>query len=211
MTANMIPVATETSPNHSHNRPDNMLQIPNILTLSRIIAIPVVVGLLFMEPPLGNWAALGVYVLACVTDFFDGYLARVWQQQSRLGRFMDPIADKLLVGALLIMVVADDRLVGIHVLPAVVILCRELVVSGLREFLADLQVYVPVTTLSKYKTAIQMVAIGFLVVGPSGPDLAGVTALQVGVYGLWLAALLTLITGYTYLRAGLRHMAEPAP
>lgn len=182
-------------------------KLPNILTYTRILAIPVVVGMLFIEPPLGNWLALGVYVYACVTDFLDGYVARAWSQQSSLGRFLDPIADKLLIAAVVFMLVALDHIGGITVLAAAVILCREILVSGLREFLAEVRVGVPVSRLAKWKTVLQMLALGFLIVGAAGPDLGPVTTTEVGVVGLWVAAVLTLITGYDYLRAGLRHIS----
>lgn len=180
--------------------------LPNILTYSRIAAIPVVIGLMLMGGPLGNWLAFAVYLCACITDFFDGYLARAWQQQSSLGRFLDPIADKLLVAAVLLMLVAKDSIVGLSILPAAVILCREILVSGLREFLAEVRVGLPVSRLAKWKTGIQMTALGFLVVGVAGPNFGPLTTLEVGVYGLWLAAVLTLITGYDYLRASLKHI-----
>ena len=183
--------------------------LPNLLTYSRIIAAPVVVGLLFLAPPLGNLLALGVYTFACVTDFFDGYLARAWHQQSALGRFLDPIADKVLVAAVLLMLVARGHVEGLTILPAVVILCRELIVSGLREFLAELRVGVPVSHLAKWKTVLQMVSIGFLLTAEAGPDFGPLTTLEVGAVGLWGAAVLTLITGYDYLRAGLRHLGAP--
>ncbi len=182
-----------------------MFNLPNILTLSRIAAVPVVIALLYVAPPLGNWLAFSVYVLAAVTDFLDGYLARAWSQQSALGRFMDPIADKLLVGGLLLALVAVDRIAGWTVLPALVILGREILVSGLREFLAELRVSVPVSTLAKWKTTIQILALGFLIVGPAGP-VADTT--DVGVFLLWGAAALTMITGYDYFRAGIKHMKE---
>lgn len=181
--------------------------LPNLLTVSRIVAIPVVCLLLLPDTPWGAWLALGVYVAACVTDFLDGYLARTWQQQSRFGRMLDPIADKLLVASVLLMLVGIDRLSGVHILPAAVILCREITVSGLREYLAELQAGLPVTRLAKWKTTIQMVAIGFLVVGDAGPALGAITPTAIGTYGLWAAAVLTLITGYDYLRAGLRHVS----
>ncbi len=186
--------------------------LPNILTYSRIVAIPVVVGFMFMDPPLGNWLAFSVYTYACITDFFDGYLARIWEQQSSLGRFLDPIADKLLVAALLLMLVAVGPVKGLTVLPAVVILCREILVSGLREFLAEVKVSVPVSALAKWKTTIQMLALGFLLVGEAGPiffDVVSTT--EIGVWGLWAAAALTLVTGYDYLLAGIKHIrAEDA-
>lgn len=180
--------------------------LPNVLTVSRIVAIPVVCLLLLPDTPWGGWLALAVYMAACVTDFLDGYLARTWQQQSRFGRMLDPIADKLLVASLLLMLVGIDRLSGVHILPAAVILCREITVSGLREYLAELQVGMPVTRLAKWKTGIQMMAIGFLVVGDAGPMFGPFTPTTIGIYGLWAAAVLTLVTGYDYLRAGLRHV-----
>ena len=183
--------------------------LPNILTFSRILAIPLVIGLLlFVNDPLGSWLAFTVYTFACITDFFDGYLARAWHQQSAFGRFLDPIADKLLVASVLLVLVGIDRISGLTVLPAAVILCREILVSGLREFLAEVRVSVPVTALAKWKTTIQMLALGFLLVGPSGPDFGPLATTGVGIWGLWGAALLTLFTGYDYLVAGLRHIHE---
>ncbi len=181
--------------------------LPNILTFSRIVAIPVIVGMMFLPSPLGNWLPFAVYTYACITDFLDGYLARAWQQQSAMGRFLDPIADKLLVAAVLLMLVATDSIGGVTILPAAVILFREILVSGLREFLAEVQVKVPVTVLAKWKTTIQMLALGFLLVGVAGPDFGPVTTKEIGVVGLWLAAALTVGTGYDYLKAGLRHIS----
>ena len=183
--------------------------LPNVLTVSRIFAMGLVVGLLFVDPPLGSWLALAAYVYACLTDFFDGYFARVLEQQSAVGRFLDPIADKLLVSAVLLMLVANDQIAGISLLPAIVILSREILVSGLREFLAQLQVSVPVSQLSKWKTTLQMVALGFLIVGPAGPRFGPMDSTDIGIFGLWAAAALTLVTGYDYFRAGLHHMREP--
>ncbi|MEK9725136.1 MAG: CDP-diacylglycerol--glycerol-3-phosphate 3-phosphatidyltransferase [Rhodospirillaceae bacterium] len=183
--------------------------LPNILTFSRIIAIPVLICLLlFVRDPAGSWLAFSVYTYACVTDFFDGYLARAWHQQSAFGRFLDPIADKLLVASVLLVLVGIDRFHGLAVLPAAVILCREILVSGLREFLAEVRVGMPVSSLAKWKTTIQMLALGFLLVGPSGPDFGPVSTLEIGIYGLWIAAMLTLVTGLDYLVAGLRHIHE---
>lgn len=183
--------------------------LPNILTFSRILAIPVIVGLMFLPSPLGNWLPFGIYTYACITDFFDGYLARAWEQQSAMGRFMDPIADKLLVAGVLLMLVATDSISGITILPAAIILFREILVSGLREFLAEVQVKVPVTVLAKWKTTIQMLALGFLMVGAAGPDFGPVSTHAIGVVGLWIAAALTVGTGYDYLKAGWRHIAGP--
>lgn len=186
-----------------------LTKLPNVLTFSRVLAIPVVVCfLLFIEDPHGSWLAFAAYTYACVTDFFDGYLARVWHQQSAFGRFLDPIADKLLIAAVLLVLVGVDRVSGLTVLPAAVILCREILVSGLREFLAEVQVGVPVSTLAKWKTTIQMLALGFLLVGPSGPAFGPLSTTDIGIYGLWGAAALTLVTGLDYLIIGLRQIRE---
>jgi len=182
-------------------------RLPNILTFSRVVAIPVVVCLLlFVDDPAGSWLAFSAYTYACVTDFFDGYLARAWHQQSAFGRFLDPIADKLLVAAVLLVLVGVDRISGITVLPAAVILCREILVSGLREFLAEVRVGMPVSTLAKWKTTLQMLALGFLLVGPNGPMFGPVSTSEIGIYGLWAAAVLTLVTGFDYLVLGLRQI-----
>jgi len=185
-----------------------LTNLPNILTLSRIAAIPLVILTFYLDSPFGNWLGLGIYAAACVTDYFDGYFARAWSQQSALGRFLDPIADKLLVSALILMLVAVGRIAGFVVLPAVVILCRELLVSGLREFLAGAQVSVPVSRLAQWKTGVQMLALGFLLVSDVGPDFGPLSTTEIGEIGLWVAAILTLVTGYDYLRAGLRHVDE---
>jgi len=185
-----------------------LTNIPNLLTLSRIASIPLLVGFFYIESPLGNWLGLGVLIFAGATDFFDGYLARAMQQQSLLGKFLDPIADKLLVASLILMLVAFDRIPGIAVLPAVVILCRELLVSGLREFLAGAQVSLPVSRLAQYKTTLQMVVLGFLLVGPVGPMFGPFSTTEIGVIGLWIAAVLTIVSGYDYLNAGLKHVDE---
>ena len=185
-----------------------LTNIPNLLTLSRIASIPLLVGVFYIGAPLGNWLGLGILIFAGATDFFDGYIARAMQQQSLLGKFLDPIADKLLVASLILMLVAFDRIPGIAVLPAVVILCRELLVSGLREFLAGAQVSLPVSRLAQYKTTLQMVMLGFLLVGSAGPMFGPFSTTDIGVAGLWIAAMLTLVTGYDYLQAGLRHVDE---
>ncbi|MBW7851084.1 MAG: CDP-diacylglycerol--glycerol-3-phosphate 3-phosphatidyltransferase [Rhodospirillales bacterium] len=176
--------------------------LPNLLTLSRIGAIPVVVATFYVQGDAARWVACGLFVAAAVTDFFDGYLARRSNQVSALGRFLDPIADKLLVAAVLFMLVAFGRVSEWAILPALVILLREILVSGLREFLAEVRVGMPVSRLAKWKTAIQMVAIPVLLVGEAGPAVLPVAL--IGEAGLWVAAGLTLITGYDYLQAGLR-------
>ncbi|MBM09056.1 MAG: CDP-diacylglycerol--glycerol-3-phosphate 3-phosphatidyltransferase [Magnetovibrio sp.] len=184
-----------------------LINLPNVLTFSRVLAIPVVIYfILFFEDPHGSWLAFSAYTYACITDFFDGYLARVWHQQSALGRFLDPIADKLLVASVLLVLVGVDRISDTTVLPAAVILCREILVSGLREFLAEVQVGMPVSALAKWKTTLQMLALGFLLVGPNGPEFGYISTTEVGIYGLWGAALLTLFTGLDYLFIGLRQI-----
>lgn len=190
-----------------------LTSIPNLLTIGRILVIPVLVcALVFLKDPLASWLAFSVYTAACITDFFDGYLARVLKQQSAFGRFLDPIADKLLVASVLLVMMGIDRMGGLTVLPAAVILCREILVSGLREYLAQVRVSVPVSTLAKWKTTIQMLALGFLLVGPNGPDFGPLSTTDIGIYGLWGAALLTLVTGYDYLVAGMRQIvAADAP
>jgi cardiolipin synthase len=181
--------------------------LPNLLTLSRILVIPVLVVLFFLPGEAAKWAALVLFTLAGITDYFDGYFARTRRQMSALGRFLDPVADKLLVASVILLLVAFGRITDWTVLPALVILCREILVSGLREFLAGLRVRVPVSRLAKWKTGIQMVAIGFLIIGDSSPDF--IPALAIGAAGLWIAAVLTLVTGYDYLRSGLKYMTAP--
>tara|TARA_R100000789_G_scaffold71490_1_gene67238 strand:- start:676 stop:1263 length:588 start_codon:yes stop_codon:yes gene_type:complete len=185
-----------------------MTSIPNLLTLSRIAAVPVMIAvMMLLEGSTASWLAFWVYFYACVTDFFDGYIARIMNEQSPLGRFLDPIADKLLVGAVLMLLAGYDKIGGWTLLPALIILMREILVSGLREFLAELHISVPVSNLAKWKTTIQMLALGFLIVGEHSPE--AIPSVMIGTYGIWAAALLTLLTGYDYLRAGLRHIAAP--
>jgi len=183
--------------------------LPNLLTVSRIAAVPfVILSMLFLDVPYGNWIAFAIYCYAGITDFFDGYLARAWNQQSAFGQFLDPIADKLLIAAVLLTLVGVDRVTGVDILPVAVILCREILVSGLREFLAGLKVRVPVSTLAKWKTTIQIFALGFLIVGQAGPKFGPLTTTEIGLYLIWGAALITLITGYDYLVSGLKSVRE---
>lgn len=182
--------------------------LPNILTYGRIVAVPVLVAVLFFDSgTTGRWLAFAIFVAACVTDWLDGYLARMWQQQSNLGRMLDPIADKLLVGATLLMLVYIGTLSGWSIWAAIIILSREILVSGLREFLAELNVKIHVTQLAKWKTAFQFIALATLLAGPAAESLVpGIS--DVGLLIFWLAALLTLVTGYDYLKAGIRHAIE---
>ena len=176
--------------------------LPNLLTYARIVAVPAVVACLMHGGNHARWIALWIYIAAAVTDFLDGWLARRWAQQSSLGRMLDPIADKLLIAAALLMLAAQGTIDGLNLVAAIIILCREILVSGLREYLAELKVSLPVTRLAKWKTAVQLVAIGFLIAGPAGDAVFPWTT-AVGLAGLWIAALLTLVTGYDYFRAGI--------
>ena len=191
-----------------------LTDLPNMLTLSRIAAIPLLVLLVAIGAP---WAAFGAALLftaAAITDYFDGHLARERQQLSDFGRMLDPIADKLLVAATLMALVGFGHLPGLGIYPAIVIMLREILVSGLREYLAEIRVGLPVTRLAKWKTAVQMVALGLLLLGGPGAHFMGLGFLPVNALGallLWTAALLTLITGWDYLTAGLRHAVPPPP
>jgi cardiolipin synthase len=196
----------------SERLPAHPRALPNLLTYARIAAVPVVVALLYWQSILDGelwlrWLALAVFIAAGVTDILDGYFARSWGQQSSLGRMLDPIADKLLVASCLLMLAAEETIRSWTLLAAVVILCREILVSGLREYLAELRVGVPVTRLAKWKTTGQMVAIGFLIAGDAGDQIIPVVT-QVGILLLWLSAILTLYTGWDYMRAGLRYMID---
>lgn len=180
--------------------------LPNLLTMGRIAVIPVMVPLLWLPGAFWAWAACGLFAIAAATDWLDGYLARARKEYSDFGRFLDPIADKLLVAATLMMLVATQRVEGYVVLAALVILCREIMVSGLREFLAGLRVGLPVSKLAKWKTTVQLASIGVLIVGDHGQALLPLPIQRIGEWGLIGAALVTLVTGWDYLRAGLSHM-----
>jgi CDP-diacylglycerol--glycerol-3-phosphate 3-phosphatidyltransferase len=187
-----------------------MLSIPNLLTLSRILAVPILVFLLWRPAPVDYAITFVLYCVVGITDYFDGYLARAWGSISRLGQFLDPIADKIMVAAVLVMLISSRKanpvpeIAGLHIIAALVILLREIIVSGLREFLAGLRVSVPVSALAKWKTTLQLVALGALILGGALPRIEWVHVF--GLVCLWAAAALTLVTGYDYLRAGLKHM-----
>lgn len=182
------------------------LSVPNLLTYARLAAVPLIAMVLFfMEGETRNWLAVGIFTFAGITDFLDGYVARAWGQQSPLGRMLDPIADKLLVGATLLLLVADQTISGWSIWAALIILSREILVSGLREFLAELNVMVAVSRLAKWKTAVQMAALCFLLAGEAGDAACG-CATGLGLLLLWVAALFTIYTGFDYFRAGLTHV-----
>ncbi|MGQ0277228.1 CDP-diacylglycerol--glycerol-3-phosphate 3-phosphatidyltransferase [Sphingopyxis sp. NFH-91] len=189
-----------------------MLSLPNILTLSRILTVPILLALLWpgaregthQPAPLYYALAFVLYCLMGITDYFDGYVARARGTVSRLGAFLDPIADKIMIAAVILLLVFTRDITGIHVIAALVILLREIIVSGLREFLATLQVSMPVTRLAKWKTTFQLVSFGALILAGALPAMEWVRS--VGLATLWGAAVLTMITGWDYLRVGLRHM-----
>lgn len=186
-------------------RPGNMLlTLPNLLTLSRIVAVPLLVVLLWEPTPLRYGMAFVVYSLAGITDYFDGYFARAQGMISKLGQFLDPIADKIMVVALIAMLIATGDIHGLHLAAVLVILVREIAVSGLREFLGGLQVSVPVSRLAKWKTTVQLVALGGLILAGALPWLPAVQSVALGL--VWVAAVLTLVTGWNYFRVGLLHM-----
>lgn len=187
-----------------------MLSLPNLLTLSRILAVPILVFLLWRPSPVDYAVTFVLYCIVGLTDYLDGYLARAQGLTSRLGQFLDPIADKIMVAAVLIMLISSRKanpvpeIASLNIIAALIILLREIIVSGLREYLAGLQVSVPVSALAKWKTTAQLIALGALILGGALPDMPWVHDL--GIACLWIAAALTLISGYDYLRTGLRHM-----
>ena len=191
---------------------ERILALPNLLTYARIVAVPLLVLCFYLESTASRWLSFAIFIVATVSDFFDGYLARAWQQQSAIGRMLDPIADKLLVATALLLLVSDGTVADWSVLAAIVILSREILVSGLREFLAELRVSVPVSRLAKWKTTMQMIAIGFLLAGPAGDKLMRYYFADLGLFTyvglllLWVSALITVYTGYDYFRAGMRHL-----
>jgi cardiolipin synthase (CMP-forming) len=180
--------------------------LANKLTASRILVIPVILVLLMIHHSWAAWVALVLFVAAGITDMLDGYLARRDNQVSVVGTFLDPIADKLLVSATILFLVGNGQITGITIWPAVVILMREVAVSGLREFLAGVRVSVPVSQLAKWKTFLQIVALSFLIVGKYAP--AGIPATYIGDLGLWIAGVLTVFTAWDYWRASVRHFTD---
>ena len=173
--------------------------LPNLLTLSRIFIIPFIILCFYSNEEYAKWGAAVIYIFACITDFFDGYLARQWHQVSDFGKFFDPVADKLLVSIILLMLAGTGIVVGMHLIPAAIILAREILVSGLRSYLSQIQQIIPVTRFSKWKTATQMLAISLLLFYAANKNSV------IGFFGfstLWLASLFTIITGYRYLKKG---------
>jgi CDP-diacylglycerol--glycerol-3-phosphate 3-phosphatidyltransferase/cardiolipin synthase len=182
-----------------------MLTLPNMLTLSRIAAVPLLVWLLWWPQwTAGYGAAFLLYCVVAATDYLDGYLARSQGTVSKLGTFLDPIADKIMVAAVILMLVNTHDISGFHIIAGLIILLREMMVSGLREFLGPLRVSLPVSWLAKWKTTLQLVALGAMILGGALPHWPWIGV--AGLAALWSAAILTLITGWDYLRVGLKHM-----
>jgi cardiolipin synthase len=178
--------------------------IPNILTLSRIVTIPLMVVLFFVPKAWAAWTILAIYAPAAITDYLDGYLARSLSITSPVGKFLDPIADKLFVGALLFMLAAVNRLDGPWALPALIILLREIFIAGLREYLGPMNIQIPVSNLAKWKTGVQMGAIGFLIVGPYAPE--WIPSLIIGKIGLLMAMILAIRTGWDYAKTAMPYV-----
>tara|TARA_Y100000590_G_scaffold11773_1_gene14392 strand:+ start:22 stop:591 length:570 start_codon:yes stop_codon:yes gene_type:complete len=187
------------------------LKIPNILTIGRIILVPIFIGTFYLPGAMGDWIPFLIFVLASFTDFLDGLLARLYKEESKLGELLDPIADKIIVASALVLLIMDDIIKDYEVIAAIIILIREILISGLREFLAKVKVTIPVSSLAKYKTFIQMFAIAILLTGESGNNLInfyGYNAHFIGIILLWLSALFTIYTGYDYVRKKIHHAID---
>ena len=187
------------------------LKIPNILTIGRIILVPIFIGTFYLPGALGDWMPFIIFLLASFSDFLDGLLARLYKEESKLGELLDPIADKIIIATALILLVMNDIIRNYEVIAAIIILTREILISGLREFLAKSQIAMPVTGLAKFKTFIQMIAIATLLTGESGNRLINFqdyNAHTIGIILLWMSAFLTLYTGYDYVKKGIHHAAN---
>ena len=179
------------------------LNISNILTISRIVVIPIIVACIYLKSPWYGWIAFFLFCTASITDYFDGYIARIRNEVSNLGTFLDPIADKLLVAAVILILTSKEVITDWETIPALIILLREIAVSGLREYLAGLKVSVPVSKIAKLKTSLQLIALAILILSESG--ITFIPILLIGKIALWSAATLTLYTGYDYLKSGIKH------
>jgi len=185
------------------------IKIPNILTIGRIIIVPFFVISFFLPGFYGEIIPFLLFILASFTDFLDGLLARLYKEESKLGELLDPIADKIIVSTALILLVMNETIQNYEVIAAIIILTREILISGLREFLADVQIKIPVSGLAKGKTFIQMFSIAILLTGETGNKIINFedyNAQTIGIILLWLSAFLTLYTGYDYVRKGIEHV-----
>ena len=187
------------------------LQIPNTLTIGRIILVPIFIITFYIPGFLGDLIPFFIFILASFTDFLDGLLARLYKEESKLGELLDPIADKIIVATALVLLVMNGTIQHYEVIAAIIILIREIMISGLREFLAKSQISMPVTGLAKFKTFIQMFAIALLLTGESGNKIINFqdyNAHTIGIIFLWLSAFLTLYTGYDYVKKGIDHAID---
>ena len=179
------------------------LNLSNILTICRILVIPIIVALIYLKSPFYGWLAFVLFCLASITDYFDGYIARIRNEVSNLGTFLDPIADKLLVASVILILTSKEVIADWETSPALIILLREIAVSGLREYLAGIKVSVPVSKIAKLKTSLQLIALAILILSES--VIPFIPVLFIGKIALWSAAILTLYTGYDYLKSGFKH------
>ena len=187
------------------------IKIPNVLTIGRIILVPIFIFTFYLPGSLGDWIPFFIFVLASFTDFLDGLLARLYKEESKLGELLDPIADKIIVSSALVLLVMNDTINNYEVIAAIIILTREILISGLREFLAKVQVSMPVNNLAKFKTFLQMFAIAALLTGESGNKLiqfGDYNIHTIGIILLWIAAFLTIYTGYDYIRKKIHHAID---
>ena len=187
------------------------LKIPNILTIGRIILVPILILTFYLPGALGDWIPFFIFLLASFTDFLDGLLARLYKEESKLGELLDPIADKIIVASALVLLVMNGTIINYEVIAAIIILIREILISGLREFLAKVRVSMPVSSLAKFKTFAQMFAIAILLTGESGNKLINFqdyNAHTIGIILLWLSAFLTLYTGYDYVKKGIDYAVD---
>ncbi len=179
------------------------LNIANLLTIARIVVIPIIVICIYLKSPFYGWIAFILFCLASITDYFDGYIARIRNEITNFGTFLDPIADKLLVSAVILILTSKEVIADWETIPALIILLREIAVSGLREYLAGIKVSVPASKISKLKTSIQLIALALLILSES--QISFLPILLIGKFALWIAGILTLYTGFDYLRSGLKH------
>jgi len=179
--------------------------IPNILTILRIIAIPIIISTFYIDNNVAVWIAVSMFVFASITDFLDGYLARVLSAHSALGKCFDPIADKLLIVSIIVMLIHKQIIDNLNVLPAIAIICREILVSGMREFLSQTNISIPVSNLGKWKTAFQMLSVLLLLLSSKNNIGINENVVFLGLLLLWISAVLTIITGYNYFKAGIHH------
>ncbi len=182
-----------------------MKNIPNLMTIGRLMTLPLLVYLMMIDASWAAWSALGIYTFGCVTDWLDGYIARRYHMESNFGKFMDPIADKIFIATVLICLVANQHLTGWGIIPVLVILSREFLISGLREFFGPKNVQFPVSKLAKWKTGIQMFALGFLIMGEYGVPVLPLN-IEIGYTLLIAATILTIMTGWVYMKEGLKHL-----